>query len=179
MKKQVAARSRDYTGEIARIAANADKYASLFKCRNLLSGHLRKITRARVINYSDLFSAEEIEKIKAKRKADQARKRKQRQDQIAKFKNYDLSYLHNHNYTYMRLTGDVIETSKGIKINLQQARQVFDIWKRAETNNTTYNPGLSISGYRVDQISPEYIRAGCHLIPRAEIKEIANNLKWE
>lgn len=73
--------------------------------------------------------------------------------------------------TFLRTKGDVVETSKGITIPIQEARDgiAFVFSKRAEgwhRNGETY----PIAGYQLDSVNVEGVVAGCHRLTWKELE---------
>jgi len=79
--------------------------------------------------------------------------------------------------SFLRVKGEVVETSKGVVIPLPEAREAlaFIQSKRADgwhRNGSTY----AIAGYQLDAVNSEGIVAGCHRIAWKEIQRFAATL---
>jgi hypothetical protein len=78
---------------------------------------------------------------------------------------------------FLRVKGDVVETSKGVKIPLEEARAAlaFVQSKRAEgwhRNGSTF----PIAGYQLDAVNSEGVIAGCHRVSWKELQRFAATL---
>lgn len=83
------------------------------------------------------------------------------------------------NLTYLRLdTGKAhIETSKGIKVQIQQARD-FWMYICQVMGTTGMRHTFRILNFQVQEITPEFIRVGCHTIPILQVNKIARQAGW-
>ncbi|TCC98799.1 hypothetical protein [Pedobacter hiemivivus] len=83
------------------------------------------------------------------------------------------------NLSYLRLGSakDHIETSKGIKVPLQEARY-FWMYICQMMGITGMKHTFRILNFQVQEINPEFIRVGCHTIPVLQINKIARQLEW-
>jgi hypothetical protein len=85
--------------------------------------------------------------------------------------------------TYLRFCLDdneYIETSKGMTFSADKIQQVYRVWKaRQKKDDTT----VTIQDHRGQdwqvEITSAYIRSGCHLIDKAEIKRFAKSANWD
>ena len=123
-----------------------------------------------LINASNPLSVEKIEELKRKdkeyreqRKAIQ-RKREERlqavnAEKIAKWLNGENVYLSHDimRYQILRVKGDRIETSKGVKIPIEIAKRFYH-----KLIQSAICIGDAILGYRVDSIKGDIIKIGCH-----------------
>lgn len=115
------------------------------------------------------YLIDKAEQLKVERKL-------QAERELAKFKE-DLKEWKagsNHNlwnnpddYIYLRIKDEIIETSKGITIDLDQA---LTIYNRIKTNQI--NKLDTIQGYNVLAITQEYIKIGCHTIYFKEFENL-------
>lgn len=76
----------------------------------------------------------------------------------------------------MRVNAGNVETSKGIRIPIERAKQYFaELSKRIETGDFS---DYTIHNYRVAGYVDNMLTVGCHTIPISEITGIAEKLGW-
>ena len=180
VSKHLKARTRSYWPAILRIINNADKYCDLFKCRKHLSGILKKTVKHiddPDLIFNILFSDEQKTKIAERDRLQKEREKRKQADQLKRFRNFETNYLFNSKYTYLRARPYCVQTSKGVSIGFDDVSKLLSLYQYVAKTGETIVPDLSVQGYEIDQITPDYIRAGCHLIPRSEILYISNQLK--
>lgn len=76
---------------------------------------------------------------------------------------------------------NVIETSKGIKIKLDEAKRLWKIFQHWHQNNE-YEKGFEIfttmTNFKVHTFQNNILTAGCHQIAFSEMQYIANQMNW-
>lgn len=84
---------------------------------------------------------------------------------------------HSQAFTRLRLNEDKnrVETSKGIEIPVEIAHRAYLAIKDC-TNCIGLN--VSVLSYSITEANKEFIKAGCHTIPQADVKYIAGLLNW-
>lgn len=79
----------------------------------------------------------------------------------------------------MRLVGDEIETTWGARFPAEHGIRAFRVlkglWEKGKTW-TRAGLGPRLGHYRIDKVGPDYVRAGCHTVPRAEVELMAATL---
>ena len=108
---------------------------------------------------------------KEEAKAATLKKRKEAKE-IKDFLKGDVNYLHNHKLTYLRVSGDCIESSKGMKAEIQDVQILF----RALQSGIDI-VGKSIRNFRIDSVTPSMVRIGCHLIARDHLNSVMKGTK--
>jgi len=111
---------------------------------------------------------------RVKREKQQARKAKQN---LAKWRAGDLNvstYNLPSGQTFLRVIGDKVETSKGITLEMDEAKKAlhFVMLKRDagwHRNGDTY----PIAGYQLDRVNGDGVVAGCHRIAWKELDRLA------
>ena len=176
VEAQAKARTKDYSNELRFLIRDLDAFCTYFKCKNLLSGHLRKIIVGKQDYQSVFFSDEQIaiykrnEKLRKQRDADYLKKA------IKDFRNFDVRNL-NTKYTYLRYNEkrNVVETSKGMNLeDLDALRSLYKLMQKGvELENVT-----KIQGFNVNKLTPDYVKAGCHTITRKEADKLAKQLNF-
>lgn len=86
--------------------------------------------------------------------------------------------------TYLRIKGDEVQTSRGARVPVEDAKRVIPLIRRiaqkgknAEFDTATECAGLRVGHFTVDTIYANGdIQAGCHFIKAAEINRIALEL---
>ncbi len=80
-------------------------------------------------------------------------------------------------FAMLRVRGDKLETSQGASVPLADAVRVFQFVKLVRARGETWQRNgatIRVGGFMVDRIAPDgTMRAGCHLIPWAEIEAAA------
>lgn len=116
-----------------------------------------------------------------KRKAQDERNRLARIEAEAKFRAGESIY-NDFGDIMLRVRGDVIETSRGATVPLDQARYLFKNIKTCRDTETEYRANghtIYIGDFRIDHIEPNgNLRAGCHYITWPEIARTAQELGW-
>lgn len=180
--KHINARKYSYLDSIYTLIKRLQIFAEAFKCKNLLTGKARKAIYNgynREQTQSLYFSPHQIEAHK-QRKANEVKRLKKREvKQIKAFKAFERDYL-NTNATYLRLNGETIETSKGIKYtNLDEAKVLFTIARTCKQMGKPFEKHLQIMQYTLNKVTENgTIKIGCHTIPYKETETIAQKLKW-
>lgn len=173
---QVRARTRGYSNELGFLLRDLEAFCTYFKCKNLLSGHLRKIIVGKQEWKSVFFSPEQIEKHKRNAKIRRERNAEYLRKSIEAFRNFDVRNI-NTQYTYLRYNEkrNVVETSKGMNLDdLDALRSLYKLMKKgAELENVS-----RIQGFNVNKLTPDYIKAGCHTITRKEADKLAKQLNF-
>lgn len=76
---------------------------------------------------------------------------------------------------------NVIETSKGIKINLDEAKRlwkIFQRWHQSHEYEKGFEISTTMSSFRVHTFQNNILTAGCHQIAFSEMQYIANQMNW-
>lgn len=176
VEAQAKARTKDYSNELRFLIRDLDVFCTYFKCKNLLSGHLRKIIVGKQDFQSVFFSPEQIAKHKRNAKLRRERDAEYLKKAIKDFRNFDVRNL-NTQYTYLRYNEkrNVVETSKGMNLeDLDALRSLYKLMKKGvELENVT-----NIQGFNVNKLTPDYVKAGCHTITRKEADKLAKQLNF-
>ena len=157
--KHINARKYSYLDSIYSLIKRLETFANAFKCKHLLTGKARKAiyngyNREQV--QSLYFSPYQIEAHKQRKKNEIERQRKNEAKRIKAFKAFECNYL-NTNTTYLRLNGETIETSKGIKLNdMKQAETLFNIAERCKRSNKPFNEHIRVMHYTLDKVTTLY-----------------------
>ena len=180
--KHINARKYSYLPELVSLLSNLETFVNAFKCKNLLTGKARK---AIYNGYNTeqiealYFSPYQIEAHKQRKANEAERKKKREAKQIKAFKAFECDYL-NTNATYLRLNGETIETSRGVKLNdMKQAQTLFNIAQTCKQMGKPFEKHLRVMQYTLNKITENgTIKIGCHTIPYKETQTIAKELKW-
>lgn len=94
----------------------------------------------------------------------------------------DLCNYYNNNqmaFTRLRYNADQnrLETSKGVQIPADIAKRAF-IQLNGCMEGTCNKISISVLSYTITETTKEYIKAGCHTIPKEDVRYIANLLNW-
>jgi hypothetical protein len=85
----------------------------------------------------------------------------------------------------LRIVGDTVQTSQGAEVPLSHARNVFRFWRFIVDDGRTYAPhdqrrhaDNTLGHFKLDSIDADgNVRAGCHLITRAELESFGKLLE--
>ena len=176
------ARKYSYLDSIYYYIKMLETFAEAFKCKHLLTGKARKAIYSGY-NIEQIealyFNPYQIEAHKQRKRNEIERQRKKEAKAIKDFKAFECNYL-NTNSTYLRLNGETIETSKGIKYtNLDEAKVLFNIAQTCKQMNKPFERHLRIMQYTLNKVTENgTIKIGCHTIPYTETETIAKKLNW-
>lgn len=170
-----------YLKDIVRNITAMQEYIDTFKVPKVVTRKFAYLFNS-LQSYEDLandIGQKRIAELKIKR----AKERKVAKKMLREWKTGQRSTYHYYadKYSHLRYNPDMdcIETSQQIRLELDESRKLFRfiralgdrIW---ESNGEQYKIGY----YYINTITPDYVRAGCHLVKRTEINEIASQLGW-
>lgn len=131
--------------------------------------------------------AEKAHKEAEKRKAERLIfEQKQHDKTLAEFRGFesdyvDTSYILDHNRAYLRYNAETkrIETSKRVEIPVLIAKKFYQ-WVQTTVKNggCIGDCKMTILDFEVKAVNENELIVGCHTISMAEVKNIANLLKW-
>lgn len=91
------------------------------------------------------------------------------------------NYYQNNQQSFTRLRYNTdqnrLETSKGVQIPADIAKRAF-IQLNGCMEGTCNKISVPVLSYTITETTKEYIKAGCHTIPKEDVRYIANLLKW-
>jgi hypothetical protein len=80
----------------------------------------------------------------------------------------------------LRVKGDNVQTSQGASVPIEHAKRLWPAIKRCRATETAWQSNghtMPIGHFRVDRIEADgTLRAGCHVIPFAELERMATTL---
>lgn len=187
-----ATKPEKYLHQIARIRANMMEYAEYFgisKVYYQATGGRKTKFRYILIESKEAGTKATAKEIAARKKydAEQAKARAKREaEALEAFRKGESDHVWDSDWTYLRLRlipgGQVVETSNGITIPLEEAREYFFRLQsiRAKCKNSQeYNlfgapEGMKFQGYALRSAGPVYFEIGCHKITWGELESLAN-----
>jgi len=156
------------------------QYVELFKIKPLKKYRLLIESN----DLSETTEAEIIRRIKAEKRA-KAKLIKAQKDALKDWKKGKrVHIMTNHaGGELLRIKGESIETSKGIKLTFEEGERLFKIVNKVRGQKEDFKPenrALKVNGYySIDYINTKGdLKAGCHFIKWEEIKETAKKLNW-
>jgi len=156
------------------------QYVELFKIKPLKKYRLLIESN----DLSETTEAEIIRRIKAEKRA-KAKLIKAQKDALKDWKKGKrVHIMMNHSGgELLRIKGESIETSKGIKLTFEEGKRLFKIVNKVRGQKEDFKPenrALKVNGYySIDYINTKGdLKAGCHFIKWEEIKETAKKLNW-
>lgn len=142
---------------------------------------------------------ERVEKYRINIEAKQEKKRRAREEELDKFrkdfyeklekwKSGELNFLHSYYFidcadvnAWMRIKGGIIETSKQIKIGIEEARRMWQMVSLLHRGGQ-FRHGLveDVDGnkWSINRYENDILTAGCHRIAYSEMESIAKQLGW-
>lgn len=167
----------------------AERYAEFFKLDKR-----RKLFRIPALPDDINARLAELREAAARRAAEQAERTRKRNEQIElvlvpAWRNGEAislphAYRSAHGSYIMRVRGDDIETSGGARFPVSDARRAWPILQRVrrafygDKARVDHWPqgDLKLGHYRVDKVTTQGVRAGCHFIVWDEIERMAREL---
>jgi hypothetical protein len=70
-----------------------------------------------------------------------------------------------------------LETSKGVQIPVEIAKRAY-VQLNGCIEGSCKDLSIPVMNYTITETGKDYIKAGCHTIPKEDVKYIANLLKW-
>lgn len=132
----------------------------------------------------------EVQEVKKLRKLEELEEEHRRDfyEKLEKWKSGELDFLHACSLTsydkpnaWMRIKGGIIETSKEIKIGIEEARRMWQVVSLLHQGGQ-FRHGLveDVDGnrWRINRYENDMLTAGCHRIAYSEMESIAKQLGW-
>ncbi len=81
--------------------------------------------------------------------------------------------------THLRFNKDQnrVETSKGVQIPVEIAKRAY-IQLNGCMEKSCKGLAVPVLHYTITETGKDYIKAGCHTIPKEDVRYIANLLNW-
>ena len=165
---------RSYINRIISLEYGLTSYLKYIKDKETLKSDKYKsiVKYAKIVQDDNLLIDLEHDLNKAKKEA-QRFNREKTQKAINDFYQGSIKYLNNIPYALLRLSkeGDTIETSRGAKVPLNEAKILYH----------RINTGKSINGFKIGYyttigIKDDIIKIGCHDIRLDEVNKLKNVL---
>lgn len=143
--------------------------------------------RERVEKHRISREVQEVEKLRKLKELEEERSR-DFHEKLEKWKSGELDFLHACDLTsydkpnvWMRIKGGIIETSKEIKIGIEEARRMWQVVSLLHQGGQ-FRHGLveDVDGnrWRINWYENDILTAGCHRIAYSEMESIAKQLGW-
>ena len=132
---------------------------------------------------SETTEAERTRRANAEKRA-KAKLRKAEREKLTRWKKGENIHIFtgHQGHELLRIKGDQIETSKGIKIDFKEGKRLFNIVSKVRESGEKFTPKQTLKVnhyYTVNWIDKNGdFKAGCHLIKWPEIEETAKSLNW-
>lgn len=183
-----------YLSGIAAARREMETYAAYFKCgikkykfRFLFIESQDAGKKYTAKQRAEKAAADKIAKEKrAKWEAEEA---KREADRIAlavkEFHEGEIDYVRGGEYTYLRFQEGKIETSKGIKMEPEEARAYFDRLKslqfrfKSQGHLSTNDQGSQFHGFALRNVTADYFEIGCHKIQYSELDNLAKDAGFQ
>lgn len=155
-----------YLMELHSIQSRVKKYADFLSVEipDLLQNALNVANKE---EYSSYLS----DKADTLRKAEAQRQAKAKKDYKAQLKNWlalktDRMYTRLENLDYLRIKTDIVETSQGIKMTIEEA----GLLQKALINNRIEQGQTVLKHYTVKSIDNQFLTIGCHRFKRSYLE---------
>jgi len=115
---------------------------------------------------SDLIEKAKKRNIAAKKKQDKLNNAK-----IKDFRAGETDYIHNMENEILRIKDGNIETSQGVKVALNKAKFLFEMYKKVldGTLDKYKLIGQKIDYYKIDNVTDKLVTIGCHKLSKTEL----------
>jgi hypothetical protein len=157
-----------YNGQALSIFSSLKAYADLFG-----------LTYETSISDIDILRSDALEAEKKQKALDKIRKAEKIAEQaeaLIKWRAGENVY-HNFEVTALRVHGDEIQTSRGARIPLAEAVRAWPLLQKIASSGEALRPeNMRLGYYQVSSISSEALIVGCHVIPMAEVLNVASAL---
>lgn len=139
------------------------------------------------LKYRERVEKHKVEKLRKLKELEEERSR-DFHEKLEKWKSGELDFLHACDLTsydkpnvWMRIKGGIIETSKEIKIGIEEARRMWQVVSLLHQGGQ-FRHGLveDVDGNRwsLNRYENDLLTAGCHRIAYNEMERIAKQLGW-
>ena len=116
-------------------------------------------------------------KKQAEKIAEQARKQEWK-DHLKQWKNFAGNYISRSipecGFDYLRVNGDIVETSKNVQIPLASA---LLLWRKLQQQESVKGEKIDDRWTVIDN-NPKFLQVGCHKILHSEIQAVAKQLGY-
>lgn len=137
--------------------------------RDAVKKHLEKrLARYNELNTPEMLAAKEAERIKIA-ELKHAERLKALDLQVSAFRNGDNVGYINLDFELIRIKDDVVQTSRGAEVPLDQARRLLNL---IQSENPSRILGHEIGGFKVSSIDDGIIAIGCHRIQISEAQSV-------
>lgn len=159
-----------YINEAHAVIDNHSKYLKFMYGRSVLSGAVLEAYAPFKLDAEEFKALQDKDRERRKREAQ--RQKEKLQIQIDDFFNYKKDYIYNSNEAYIRISknGENIETSKGVKVPVREAKILYDKIVRSEDIK-----GFKISHFTVIGING-CLKIGCHNINIENMHNVGKKL---
>jgi hypothetical protein len=178
-------------GRIESITAEAQRYATILEIE-IPEWFKQYIGNERYIDGLKEKYKKEIKEAIAKEKSDKENAAKMFHDNLQAWKVgvpaselphdstiHMKNFERENNLTYLRVMGDVIETSKSIRVPIPVAHRYYRKYLAVvAAGGCNDNCNYKMLDFPVMAMTEEILEVGCHRIQRAEINDIAKQLNW-
>lgn len=196
LEKQVVAKKIDYVPTALHYVSEARKYLSWFpefKYKKYFKKAELKFIDEEWVK-SEGARVTKIDKEKARKAFEKraAEIKRANEKAFAEWRNFERDDVHFHLFTNegrvaLRYNKEnkCIETSKGIKLSLVDAKKVLNFILKYKNSGTSYKQGLvsppfTVHGFTVNEITKDGgITVGCHKVCWSEIEMIVKRLNWK
>lgn len=174
---QNARKPEKYINEAERIQNRAEKYAQFFNL-SLPAEISELLNSAKDGKYKEYLIAE-AERIQKEREETERKEFLRYKKEVQKFRKHEVNRIYNRleDRDFLRLnSNNRLQTSQGVEIPSEIAKRAYNWIKDVKTCDNSCN--YQILEFSVKELTPEYIRIGCHTIDIKEINKIAKKLNW-
>lgn len=181
IQKLKSARKKEiYTTNIDHNKKMLEEYVNFFKVK--LSKEQKFLIENATPEGYGIYSTKEAARIKRAEAIRQKELAIQHAEELSNWRKFKTQHIRTRSgCDYLRFNKEAarVETSQGIQIPVNVAEKLFrSVVKTVAAGGCNGECKETILHYNIDQITPEFLKVGCHLIYMNEIKSFASKMKW-
>lgn len=149
---------------------NTIKAAKMPHDKKALNALKRSVEKIELTKIKVVVKKENAEKLAAK-KARQIEEAKYTQEKLNEWLNNTRDYAPRVDRVFLRIKNDEVQTSKGARVPLTEAKTIYSMIKRGKAIH-----GLTIGNYTITSLNDGILKIGCHAIEMTEADRVLENL---
>ncbi len=135
------------------------------------------VKRLRALLNENFINPTLIESVQERIKQNRIKESQRLEKSISDFRSFESNYINNSDYSYLRVNGENLETSKGVTIGLKKVIPFIILYKKyVETKEETILNHLinkHLDYYTINSVNDKFVTVGCHKISKDEILALA------
>jgi len=143
-------------------------YIDAFQLTTLIDDDIR-----RVLGYELALNSTILGEIKQREKEKAAKLLEEKKEQIQNWLSGGNEYIYNLKKTFLRLSGENVETSHSACVPVREAKILFNLIQSGKDIK-----GFKIGNYTTIGMTENVLTIGCHKIEKSEIDRFAKSVNW-